>query len=132
MMAAESSFLPPSKSGHARATGILGAVQSLADSGSWIGEAFALRWADVDLAQGEPYIEASVDFRGYRGPTKAGRPRVVELATRPQQNLTDRCPDVFGVGTLVFPSRSRPSIHYQNFPSRVFNRARAAREARES
>ena len=47
----------------------------LADSGCRIGEAFALRWADVDLAQGVACIEASIDLRGHRDPTKTGRPR---------------------------------------------------------
>jgi hypothetical protein len=94
----------------------------LADSGCRIGEAFALRWVDVDLAQGVACIEASIDLRGHCDLTKTGRPRVVELSTRLQQTPTDLCPDVFGDGTLVFPSRSGAPIHYQYFRSRVFHR----------
>ncbi len=81
-------------------------VLFLADTGCRIGEAFALRWADVDLAQGVARISASIDFRGERVPTKTRRSRAVELSTRLREELIGMRPDVFGDDTLVFPSSS--------------------------
>ena len=86
-------------------------VLFLADTGCRIGEAFALRWADVDLAQGVARISASIDFRGERVPTKTRRSRAVELSTRLREELIGMRPDVFGDDTLVFPSSSGEGAH---------------------
>lgn len=97
-------------------------VLFMADTGCRISEAFALRWSEVDLVEGVARISSSIDFQGRRGPTKTRRSRVVELSTRLREALTDRAPDVFSEGILVFPSAAGTPMEYQNFRSRVFDR----------
>jgi integrase len=45
----------------------------LADTGCRIGEAQAVRWVDLNLANVKVVIEASIDFQGQRGETKTRR-----------------------------------------------------------
>jgi integrase len=96
----------------------------LADTGCRIGEALALRWSDVDLAEGTIWIRRSVDHTGRFGPTKTGRERRVDLSARLAAELEQTRPDVFGPEAAVFASRSGGVRNSANFRTRVFKRPR--------
>ncbi|HJY76690.1 MAG TPA: tyrosine-type recombinase/integrase [Burkholderiales bacterium] len=104
------------------ATAALPLVLFLADTGCRIGEAVALRWADVDLGRGLARIERSIDHLGRLGPTKTRRGRVVELSTRLAASLAERRPDVFGEASLVFPNAEGKPLDSRNFAQRDFRR----------
>jgi len=97
-------------------------VLFLADTGSRIGEAIALRWRDIDLGQRTAWIRRSFSNGKYLGPTKTGEEREIELSSRLVETLKVEAPQVFGDETLVFPSREGTLLDPNNFRDRVFRR----------
>ena len=86
----------------------------LADTGARIGEASALRWADVCLEAGTAHISRSFSSGLTLGPTKAGIARHVELSTRLRILLEERKPDLHPDEALVFPSAAGTMIDPAN------------------
>lgn len=80
----------------------------LARTGLRIGEALALRWADVDIARRVMIVQRSV-WRGIEGGTKSGRARTIPLA----KDLTGALEGIRGEAdpsSLVFPGRDGACI----------------------
>jgi integrase len=92
----------------------------LADTGSRLGEASALRWIDVDLERRTARIQRSFSNGKYLAETKSGRERVVELSSRLVAELAARRPEVFGAETLVFAASDGGLLDPHNFRARVF------------
>ncbi len=94
----------------------------LADTGARLGEALALRWADVDLSAGHARIRRSFSSGKRLNPTKTGQSRSVELSARLRADLAANRPDLFGAETLVFPSETGGLLDPHNF-RRAYRRA---------
>jgi len=97
-------------------------VLFLADTGTRLGEALALRWIDVDLDRRAARIRRSFSDGKYISETKTGRERLVELSSRLRGELEVRRPDLFGDETPVFPSQEGGLLDPHNFRARVFDR----------
>jgi integrase len=97
----------------------------LADTGTRLGEATALRWEDVDLESRTARICRSFSSGERLGPTKTGRERVVELSSRLCRTLAEVQPNVFPIleGTLVFANRSGGLLCDTYFRNKVFSKA---------
>jgi len=96
----------------------------LADTGTRLGEASALRWDDVDLEAGTARIARSFSSGERLGPTKTGRERVVELSSRLCRVLAEAQPNVFPIpeGTLIFPNLSGGLLCSVYFRNKVFSK----------
>ncbi len=95
----------------------------MADTGARIGEASALRWADVDLHAGKARICRSFSSgKHLMESTKTGVSRSIELSGRLRHELELRRPDLFGPDTLVFPTREGGFRNPKNFRSRTFDK----------
>ena len=89
-------------------------------TGCRFGEAAALRWLDVDLDGGTARISRSYSSGLRLGPTKTGRERVVELASRLRSVLGSRRPELLSDEALVFPNRSGGFLLDVYFRNKVF------------
>lgn len=76
--------------------------QLLAETGVRAGEAFGLRWEDVDWSTGTILVDSSA-IRGVEGPTKNGRSRYVQVSDGLLSALRAHGA---GPGKLLFPSRA--------------------------
>ncbi len=94
----------------------------LADTGTRIGEALALRWIDVDLDAPSVRICRSYSSGKHMSPTKTGQGRTVELSGRLVSALGTVRPQLFGDDALVFPNENGGLLHPRNFRSRAFQR----------
>jgi integrase len=94
----------------------------MADTGARLGEACALRWADVDLEQGVARIARSYSSGRYLAKTKTGKPRPVELSARVREALAAERPHIFGSKALVFPNEAGDLINPHNFRGRIFRK----------
>ena len=94
----------------------------LADTGARLGEATALRWADVDLDSGSAHIQRSYSSGKRLSPTKTGQHRVVELSARLRAALAPLRPDLFGDDALVFPNTEGGLLDPYNWRRKVFRK----------
>ncbi len=108
----------------ARASRFYPLILFLADTGCRLGEAFALRWSDLDLEGATARIARSFSSGEHLGPTKTGRERVVELSTRLCRALAECMPTVFPIpdGRLVFPNTTGGFLFDKYFREKVFRR----------
>jgi integrase len=94
----------------------------LADTGARLGEASALRWADVDLEAGVARIGRSFSSGKHLSKTKTGKVRTVELSARLRETLAAERPHIFGPKALAFPSETGGFLDPHNFRARVFRK----------
>jgi len=108
----------------ARASRFYPLILFLADTGCRLGEAFALRWSDLDLEGATARIARSFSSGEHLGPTKTGRERVVELSTRLCRALAECMPAVFPIpdGCLVFPNTTGGFLFDKYFREKIFRR----------
>ena len=97
-------------------------IYFLAATGTRLGEASALLWADVDLEARTARIRRSFSDGKTLSTTKTGKERTIELSSRLVSALSEIRPDIVGNDSLVFPNRAGGYINPHNFRARAFRR----------